>query len=138
MTTVDFGTDVSCMRGLRTGRLVSGVQLVAEAYYRRLTTPRGTLRGGEDEQNYGLDLVSFIGTAATPSAVAALPGRIENELMKDERSESVKVTIVSTASGPAVTWTVTVDARTSAGPFTLVIGVDKVSARLLKLEEVSS
>ncbi|MTV47148.1 hypothetical protein GM528_12520, partial [Streptococcus pneumoniae] len=58
MTTY-FGYDISCTRGMKSGRFVSGVELVAQAYYRRLTTTRGTLIGGEEEQNYGLNLMSL-------------------------------------------------------------------------------
>lgn len=129
-----FGYDVSCTRRLRTGRFVSGVMLVAEAYYRRLTTTRGTLIGGEEEQNYGLNLMSLIGAAATPSFAASLPGKIENELMKDPRTESVKATVVSVSEGPAVTYTISIEAKTTLGPFTLVLAVSAVSAEILGIQ----
>ena len=129
-----FGYDVSCTRRLRTGRFVSGVTLVAEAYYRRLTTTRGTLIGGEEEQNYGLNLMSLIGSAATSSFAASLPGKIENELMKDPRTESVKATVVSATAGPAVTYTISIEAKTTLGPFTLVLAVSAVSAEIMGIQ----
>lgn len=134
MSTTYYGYDVSCTRSIRSGRFVSGVELVAEAYYRRLTTTRGTLIGGEEEQNYGLNLMSLVGKAATPSFAASLPGKIENELMKDPRTESVSATVVSATSGPAVTYTIRIAAKTALGPFTLVLAVSAVSAEILGIQ----
>ena len=134
MSTVYFGYDTSCTRSIRSGRFVSGVELVAQAYYRRLTTTRGTLIGGEEEQNYGLNLMSLVGKAATPSFAASLPGKIENELMKDPRTESVKATVVSATSGPAVTYTIRIATKTALGPFTLVLAVSAVSAEILGIQ----
>jgi len=134
MTTTYFGYDISCTTGLKTGRFVSGVELVAQAYYRRLTTTRGTLLGGPEEQNYGLNLMSLIGSAATSSFAASLPGKIENELMKDPRTESVKATVVSATSGPAVTYTISIEAKTTLSPFTLVLAVSAVSAEILGIQ----
>lgn len=131
----NFGTDVSCVNSLRTGRLVSGPRLVAEACFRRLNTPRGTLIGGEDEQNYGLDLADLIGSVATPSAEAALPGRIQAELLKDERVASVVVNVTSTMdSAGAVTWSIDVEGDTAEGPFSLQIGVSEVTVDLLGIQ----
>jgi hypothetical protein len=130
MTTY-FGRDISCTNTLKTGRYSFGVMLVAEACYRRLTTPRGTLRGGENELNYGLDLTSLVGSATTRAAAAALPGQIENELRKDERVESASASVVATTVGPVTTWTISVDVLTAEGPFTLQIESDGVTAALL-------
>jgi hypothetical protein len=113
---------------------VSGVRLVAEAIYRRITTPRGMLTGGEDEANYGIDLADLIGSVSTPAAVAALPGQIQSEIMKDERVESVDVNVTSASTGPSVTWNITIDAETAVGPFSLVLSVNDVTAELLGLE----
>lgn len=132
MATTDYGQDISCgAAGLRTGTMVDGLTVVAEAIYRRLTTARGTLRGGEAEQDYGLDLKSVIGSSLTAGTSAALPGRIENEIRKDERIESVTVDVASTVDGPATTWTIRIFATTAVGTFNLVVGVDDVSAQLL-------
>lgn len=125
------------MDALRTGVLVSGPRLVAEASYRRLRTTRGMLRGGEDEANYGLDLADLIGSVATKSDAAALPGRVQAELLKDERVESVTVTVTSTVDGPATSWTVSVEGTTADGPFSLVLSVSEVTVDLLGIQPES-
>ncbi len=131
----EFGKDTSCSSELRTGRYAKGVRLVAESYYRRLTTPRGTLRGGEEEANFGLDLVGKLGSASTKRDAAALPGQIQSELMKDERTLSVDVTVAESVDGPSTSWVVTVEASTTEGPFTLQLSVDDVSVDLLGISE---
>lgn len=132
--TTSFGRDTSCTDSLRTGRFASGVRLVAEACYRRLTTPRGKLRGGEEEANYGFDLNDLVGSTASTSDEAALPGKIESELAKDPRVESVAVTVLATRTGPATTFQIAVEVVTGAGPFTLNIGISEVSVELLGIQ----
>lgn len=130
---VNFGKDTSCTNSLRTGRYVTGTRLVAEALYRRLITPRGTLQGGEDEQNYGLDLLDLIGSIddANGSKAAALPGQIQAELLKDERLTSVSVSVSSSKNGTILSWTVTINAQTDIGPFSLVLAVSDVTVDIL-------
>lgn len=130
-----FGKDTSCADSLKTGRFVTGLRLVAEACYRRLTTPRGTLRGGEAEQNYGLDLSQFVGSTNARAVEASLPGRIQNELLKDERVESVIVDILTTTAGSLVTFTITIAVQTAEGPFTLQVGIGSVTVSLLGISE---
>lgn len=132
-----FGKDISCTSGLRTGRFAMGARLVAEALYRRLITPRGMLRGGEDEANYGLDICGLIGSSTSASDEAALPGRIRVELMKDERVESVEVSVVSSVSGPTTSYTITVEAQTAEGPFMLTVAASSVTVELLGIKEGS-
>jgi hypothetical protein len=129
-----FGRDTSCTTSLRTGRYVRGARLVAEAAYRRLTTPRGMLRGGPDEGEYGLDLLNLIGTAAASGGAAALGGQISAELTKDERIISADAEVVSVVEGPSTTWTITIEALTTEGPFTLQVAVNEVTTELLRLE----
>ena len=129
--TTNFGRDVSCTDSMRSGRYATGVRLVAEACYRRLTTPRGMLYGGEEEQNYGLDITSLVGTSSAKADAASLPGRIEAELRKDERIDTVKVTIDEIATAGEISWVVTIDVVTAEGPFALQIGVSEVTAQLL-------
>lgn len=133
MAVSGFGRDTSCTSSLRPGVRVTGVRLVAEAAYRRLTTPRGMLRGGEDEANYGLDLLDMIGAVASQSNTTALGGRIRNELLKDERIETVDVTVVLERIGPSTELHIEIEAETREGPFSLAIVVDDVSVQLLDI-----
>jgi hypothetical protein len=127
----NFGKDISCTTSLRAGRYATGVRLVAEAAYRRLTTPRGMLRGGDDEANYGLDL---IGSASTKLDAAALGARIKAELLKDERLINVTVEVVATLEGAGTSFEVTIYGETDNGPFDLQLAVDEVSVELLGIE----
>lgn len=136
MTT--FGKDTSCTTSMRTGRLVSGARLVAESAFRRLTTPRGMLRGGEEERNFGLDLTELIGTVSNKSDAAALPGRIRAELKKDERIETVDVVVTDTTEGAGKFFLVQIAATTNEGPFTLAIGVTEVTTELLGITAESA
>jgi hypothetical protein len=95
------------------------------------------LRGGEDEANYGLDLLDMVGTVSTKSEAVALGGRIRNELLKDERIESVDATVVTVQQGPVTILDVTVEAETREGPFALTIQVDELSAQLLNISTES-
>lgn len=77
-----------------TGRLARGIVNVVLALYRRLTTPRGTLRpldedSNEDELTYGFDLAQYCGAVGPELAVLIAPGQIAAELQKDDRVVSV-------------------------------------------------
>lgn len=131
----DFGRDISCTTGLRSGRFASGIMLVAEAAYRRLTTPRGMLRGGEAEENYGIDLTALIGRLSTKAVIASLPDRIRAELTKDERILTVETTIVETTAGEGLrSFEITIDAVTMEGPFSLQVVASDVTTELLGIE----
>lgn len=129
----DFGRDTSCTaaKGLRSGRLSNGARLVAEALERRLSTTRGTLRGGEQEANYGINLAEEIGATTSPEALSA---KIKAEAAKDERIERTDVVVVKTTDGPAISYAVTVTGYTAAGPFTLRLAVSEVKVELLGIE----
>ena len=130
----NYGRDISVTTELRTGRFAKGLRIVAEAAFRRLTTPRGMLRGGEDEADYGLDLSECIGSAATKATAASLPGRIKSELLKDERIVDVAVDIVVAVDGPSTSYTITIEAEATEGPFTLQILASEVTVELLGIE----
>lgn len=130
----NFGKDTSCAMSLRSGRYSTGARLVAEACFRRLTTPRGMLRGGDDEANYGLDLTELIGSASTKLDAAALGGRIKAEILKDERLLNVTVDVVRTLVGAGTHYDVTISGETDAGPFDLTLAVDEVTVELLGIE----
>lgn len=128
---VDFGRDVSCTDSLKTGRFATGVRLVAEAAYRRLITPRGMLRGGEDEANYGFDLTEMCGTTSPESTAVSLPGRIRSELTKDERIATVDVEVLVVRTGPSASFDITISCTTAAGPFKLQLLASAVTVELL-------
>lgn len=134
-TTANFGVDVSCTTGIRSGVLVSGITLVAQMCFRRLSTPRGQLYGGEDEANFGLDLVGILGSAATDNEAASIPAQVQAELLKDARVAAVTATIASVKDGPSVSWDIRVAVESSEGPFTLVLGMSDVSLQLLGVAE---
>lgn len=130
----NYGRDISCTDSLRTGRYASGPRLVAEAAYRRLTTPRGMLRGGTDEEHYGFDLLQKIGEVGSAAVLAAsLPGQIRNELLKDERITSVDVVVTVVKTTPGIELFIAINAETDAGPFGLTLGVSEVSVDMLGL-----
>ena len=107
---------------------------MGEAIFRRITTPRGMLRGGEEEANYGEDLSGLVGSIRADLLVASLPGRLSAEIRKDQRIEDVTVTVTSARKGPSVEVSVTIEAVTSEGPFSLVVAASSVTAQLIGLE----
>lgn len=133
MTQPDFGRDTSCTDSLRVGVMVSGPRLVGEACYRRLTTPRGQLRGGEDEANYGIDLPGMVGSVKSENDVAAIPSRVKNELMRDDRLEDVSISATLVKTGPAIEVTLEIEGQTGPGPFTLTLSVSDVKVELVGL-----
>jgi len=60
--------------------------------YRRLITPRGTLRGGESEEAYGFNVAGYVGAVGVDLALVSLPGQVRAELMKDDRIFSLGIT----------------------------------------------
>jgi hypothetical protein len=132
-----FGKDISCTTSLKAGRYVTGVRLVAEAAFRRLTTPRGMLRGGEEEASYGIDLTELVGLGASKAIEASLPGRIAAELGKDERIEKVSAEVVASTSGAETTYAITVRCETAGGPFTLQLSASDVTVELLDISEAA-
>ena len=87
-----FGADTFCdHNGLRPGRLVRGNLALAQALLRRATTPRGTLRGGEEESNYGLDVAGYVGSVGPQIAARALPAVLRTEWLKDDRVADVAI-----------------------------------------------
>ncbi len=90
-----YGVDIWCMDRMVTGRLASGVQVVIQNWYHRLSTPRGMLRGGPEEENGGIDLAEYVGTVGHPRAIASIGGVVSGELSKDDRAAVVEVTATS-------------------------------------------
>src|SRR5258708_5265369 len=86
-----FGVDIDWGDDLNpTGRLVRGTELLAQAVHHRLRTPRGACLDAPDD---GLDLAEYLSNGMTPAQLAAIPGEIRSELLKDERFQDADVTM---------------------------------------------
>ena len=131
--TTDWGRDTLCLDSLKPGRYATGPKLVAQRCYHRLITPRGTLRGGPDEDNFGLDLAAMCGAAVSPELEAAIGPRVQSELLKDPQVESVTVDVVPSGTELERTWAITVTAQTAVGPFEMVLAVADVTVELLRI-----
>lgn len=130
-----YGTDTSCgPDGYRPGVLVSGVELVREAIYRRLSTRRGQLL---DDPDYGLPLSTFICATYTEDDAERIAGQIRNEILKDDRVERVVVdSNVVESVGGALGVTIELDCRCGAGPFSLTVSIGQLEARVIFPEAV--
>lgn len=132
---MSYGTDTWVLDQVRTGRMATGVTLLAQALYRRLTTPRGTLDDGDEGIVYGLDVCDFIGRDSTPDFVDAIPAAIEAECLKDDRVSSVQATATATTSSAGET-SVLVEVAVapfdeSISAFTFTLSVSSVSVSFL-------
>lgn len=131
---MSFGTDTYCYDQIRTGRLASGLELLAQAIYRRLTTPRGTLDDGDEGLVYGLDLLDFTGTLGTDEAADAIPDMVLAEVLKDDRVERCEVSsTVERGTDGLVVINIDVDVfpADQSQSFTLSLAVNDVTVALL-------
>jgi hypothetical protein len=129
-----YGVDTYCMDGLVPGRMARGRAVVAQNAYHRLITSRGELVGGDDEGDFGLNLLETLGAVSTASERAALPGRIRAELMKDPRIEDVEAVVTPLDAGRGVvSHTIEIHAVTGEGPFDIVLSVDDLTVALVGL-----
>jgi hypothetical protein len=131
---MSFGRDLSCTTTLRTARFARGARLVAEAAYRRITTRRGLLLGGPEEEDYGIDVRDGIGSSNAANFAAALPGRVEAELEKDDRIQATRATATVVGGGPLVTIRLRVECETADGPFTLTLDVSEAGVAILGIQ----
>jgi hypothetical protein len=126
-----YGVDVSLTDQLVTGRLVRGVAIVVEAFYRRLITSRGTLFY---DLTYGFDVSGFVGAVGLERAQAVIGGMVENELSKDDRAFGVKCTVTlgaDDAGDPMLILDIDATLVDSGEDFSLTVGVTSVTAELL-------
>jgi phage baseplate assembly protein W len=121
----DFGTDLSCTVDLTDDMdEVEGIHTLAQAVYRRLYTPRGSLW---QDPHYGLDLRAFMSRALTQHEIATLPGDVANEIQKDERIQRAAVQVVSATLFEIV---LSITLTTAAGPFALTISATQAAVTL--------
>lgn len=131
---VGYGRDLSCLNALVTGRMVGGKTLLVQAIVRRLTTPRGTLRGSAEASRYGIDLAGYVGQVGDAVAAAALPAVIESELLKDDRIASVAVAVTYTRDAAGlVTYLVRIDVTPASEleDFALTLAVSDVTVSMI-------
>lgn len=136
MSEAGYGVETWCLKGLASGRYARGRQVVAQAIYRRLTTSRGTLRGGDEESAYGIDLSEYLGATGAATAVAALPSIVRGELLKDDRIVDVSCTVTSAteANGDVDLTLVIVAVLTDEDePLELTLLVDDVTVQVLRV-----
>lgn len=132
MADPDFGVDLDWRDDLNpTGRLVSGVELLGQAAFHRLRTPRGACLDAPDD---GLDLSEYLSNGMTPTEIAAIPGEIRSELLKDERFLEADITF--TQDSPD-SFRFKIVITPSAGPvFELVLAVADAAVKLISLSEI--
>lgn len=136
-----YGVDTWCTDSLVTGRLDSGVSLVAHALYRRFITERGTLVGGLEESVYGLDLAGFVGTTTTERALSTLPGMMRAEALKDDRVRECLVTVSTSTDAEgsvSIVARLAVTLVDSGESFALTLGVSAVTTSILGLERIAA
>ncbi len=128
-----WGVDLDWSDDLNpTGRLVSGFELLAQAVFHRLRTPRGACLDAPDD---GLDLAEDLSSPMTPAQLAGIPGDIRSELLKDSRFVDAEVDFRQIS--PEV-FKFTIGITLSSGPeFDLVIGVADAAVRLLAVNGVA-
>jgi len=124
-----FGVDLDWSDDLNpTGRLVRGFELLGQAAHHRLRTPRGAC---QDAPNDGLDLAEYLSNGMTPAQIAAIPGDIRSELLKDSRF--LDADVVATQPSPG-SFRLEIQITTSAGPtFDLVLSVSDAKIKLLSI-----
>lgn len=127
MTTIDpdFGTDLSATDDVTDDMAeVSGLTVVAQAIYRRLSTPRATLWR---DPNYGLDLREYLSKAQTPAQIAAIPGQVRLEIQKDERVSSAVVTVREIS---LLSLVIDISVTTGQGPFKMTLTATQAAVAL--------
>lgn len=133
---IGYGVDTWCDSGLRTARYARGSRALAQALFRRLTTPRGSLRGSPEAEAYGLDISQFIGHASSPIVLASIPSQVRAELAKDDRVLATDVTVYDVATGAdglvAITLEIQVTPADETDAFNMTVVVDRASGAILQ------
>lgn len=126
---ISLGSDLSCVSDLDPGGAeVSEKLLLAQALARRLTTPRGRLI---DDANYGYDLNQWLNADVGPAELAQIQSQSQAECLKDERVQSVTVTVTYVLT----VMIVTISIVSALGPFQLVQSVNGITTQLLTVTQ---
>lgn len=125
------GRDTYCLDAYAPGRTVTGAELLGQRCYHRLITPQGTLRGGEDEANFGLDVAGFVGRTDPTTVDSMLPVMVRNELLKDPTVDAVTVKGSRTEDAGLVSWVLTISVTGTDVEVDLIVAVSDVTVALL-------
>lgn len=134
-----YGSDTWCGDSLVTGRFSRGRAHVVLALYRRLITPRGTLRplnedSNEDELDYGFDVAQFCGACDPEIAALIAPPQIAAELEKDDRVSTCQVFGRYTYVSPGIAvlyFDISVTLRDDGESFTFTVKIADLETSLL-------
>lgn len=122
-----LGSDLSCVQDIDPGGLeVSEKLCLVQAIARRLMTPRGRLI---DDSNYGYDLSQWLGADIGPAELAQIRTFAQAECLKDERVQSVTITVTFQAAVNILLVQVALVA--AQGPFQFVLAVSQLSTQIL-------
>ena len=126
-TDLGYGSDLSCIEDVTEAMAElegDDIGLVVQANYRRLRTPRGALL---DDPDYGYDLALLLHAGMTRTEIQGVADQIRAELEKDDRNDSVDVTLRQVT---AREWVVFVTGQTSTEPWDLTLAVTDGAALL--------
>lgn len=123
----DFGTDISALPQLNFS-LKTAYANLAEAIGRRLITPRGGLFYDPD---YGFDLRRYLNETWTESTELEVETLLVAELRKDPRIFDAVATIDASNILATRRLSITIEAETDFGPFSLVLDVSAVTVEVL-------
>ena len=99
----DYGSDLSCVDDLDASMVeldgvADGPLVVAQAVYRRITTPRGMVI---DAPDYGVDVAALLHRGLTRAELLGVAGTVRKEILKDDRVAAVDVVPSHSSSDPA-------------------------------------
>lgn len=119
-----YGSDLSCDSDLTaTMEEVDGstTLALAQALFRRLDTPRGSL---PDDKTYGIDLRSYCNRATSTAEIRELGARVRTELTQDDRVDAVSVVVTPATDGSSLAVQIGVTPVDPAlGPFAMALAV---------------
>jgi hypothetical protein len=135
-TDLGYGSDLWCVDDLKETMdeipNSDSPLAIAQANYRRLRTSRGQLY---DDLDYGLDIRSFVNKGVTVAELQSIAGQIRNELLKDDRNESIVVTMTPNESNfPGTGYEIRIDGVTAQGPFTLTLALTDADVLIKEIQ----
>lgn len=123
-----YGIDIHCVTDTdKVDQLVTAPwQVIGERIARRWQTPRGALAIINDDPG-GWDVRQYLNGKMGPRECATAQAALEAEALKDEEVQSADVSVTLSAGVLSVSGALV----STAGPFTLVLTIDQVSASVV-------